>query len=142
MKYIAGSIVSILFVLLGLLHVYWMAGGKKWIELVLPQTGVGEQQAFTPSAGSTFIVALGLFGLASCCMMMIYHHYHGSLPNFLKFIGWGIAVLFMLRAIGEFNYVGFFKRVHHTPFAIHDTLYFSPLCIIIVILMVVLIKGE
>jgi hypothetical protein len=33
------------------------------------------------------------------------------------------------RAIGEFKYVGFFKRVRGSRFARRDTLLYSPLCL-------------
>ena len=38
------------------------------------------------------------------------------------------GVVFLLRAVGEFRYVGFFKRRHGTRFATLDTWLFSPLC--------------
>jgi hypothetical protein len=44
---------------------------------------------------------------------------------------WSISVLFFLRAIGEFRYVGFFKSVTATTFAHWDTWAFSPLCLFI-----------
>ena len=52
------------------------------------------------------------------------------LPNALVRIGiWVLAVVLLLRAIGDFRYVGFFKRVRGTPFAELDTRFFSPLCL-------------
>jgi hypothetical protein len=44
---------------------------------------------------------------------------------------WGIPIVFMLRAIGDFKYIGFFKQVKGTGFASLDTLFFSPLCLFI-----------
>jgi hypothetical protein len=35
--------------------------------------------------------------------------------------------MFALRTIGEFRYVGLFKRVHSTPFARWDSRLFTPL---------------
>lgn len=43
--------------------------------------------------------------------------------------GWLIAIIFLLRAMGDFNYVGFFKKVRETDFAINDSKYYSPLCL-------------
>ncbi|MEM6843120.1 MAG: DUF3995 domain-containing protein [Bacteroidota bacterium] len=40
-----------------------------------------------------------------------------------------LFVIFILRALGEFNYVGFFKRVKNTEFARADSRIFSPLCL-------------
>ena len=42
-----------------------------------------------------------------------------------------LGVVFIARAVGEFNLVGFFKRVRGTTFARWDTRVFSPLCIIL-----------
>jgi hypothetical protein len=38
------------------------------------------------------------------------------------------VAVFGLRAIGDFRYLGFFKRVTGTRFARADTLIYSPLC--------------
>ncbi|EGD05771.1 hypothetical protein B1M_04736, partial [Burkholderia sp. TJI49] len=46
-------------------------------------------------------------------------------------IGFAIAVLaliFAVRAVGDFRYVGFFKRIRGSRFARMDTLCYSPLC--------------
>jgi hypothetical protein len=45
-----------------------------------------------------------------------------------------IAVVLLLRAIGDFRFVGFFKTVKDTRFAVNDTYIFSPLCLILAIL--------
>ena len=42
-----------------------------------------------------------------------------------------LSIIFTIRAIGEFNAVGFFKKIRDTEFAIYDTKYFSPLCLIL-----------
>ncbi|WP_281635816.1 DUF3995 domain-containing protein [Flavobacterium marginilacus] len=43
-----------------------------------------------------------------------------------------------MRAIGDFNYVGFFKKIKLAKFGKNDTKYFSPLCLIIGILTLIL----
>jgi hypothetical protein len=40
---------------------------------------------------------------------------------------WLTAAVFALRAIGDFRYVGFFKRIRDSRFARIDTLAYSPL---------------
>ena len=42
-----------------------------------------------------------------------------------------LAGIFILRAIGDFKYVGFFKKVKNTPFAKLDSKFYSPLCLLI-----------
>ena len=64
-----------------------------------------------------------------------------SLPEWIiKYGSWIIPVLFLLRAVGEFKYVGFFKRVKKTEFAKWDTKLFSPLCLAIAIIGI-LVNG-
>ena len=50
-------------------------------------------------------------------------------PSWVPRFGiWVLAAVFALRAIGDFRYIGIFKRVRGTRFARNDSLYFSPLC--------------
>ena len=49
----------------------------------------------------------------------------------MQYTGWIISILFFIRAIGDFKYVGFFKKVKQTTFGEMDTTYFSPLCLVI-----------
>ncbi|WP_241675049.1 DUF3995 domain-containing protein [Paenibacillus luteus] len=51
-------------------------------------------------------------------------------PSWLaNFGGWTLAVVFLIRSVGEFNTVGLFKRIRKTPFARMDTFVYSPLCL-------------
>ena len=53
-------------------------------------------------------------------------------PSWIFYSGtWVISLLFLLRTIGDFRYVGFFKSVTDTNFARWDTILFSPLCLFI-----------
>ena len=42
-----------------------------------------------------------------------------------------LALGLLARAVGEFRYVGFFKRVRGSRFARMDTLVYSPLCLLL-----------
>jgi hypothetical protein len=44
-----------------------------------------------------------------------------------------LALGLLARAIGEFKYVGFFKRVRDSKFARLDTLLYSPLCLLLAV---------
>ena len=44
---------------------------------------------------------------------------------------WTLAVVMIARAIGDFRYVGFFKRVRGTTFATLDTKFFSPIVLVL-----------
>ncbi|KRE83053.1 hypothetical protein ASG89_13045 [Paenibacillus sp. Soil766] len=43
------------------------------------------------------------------------------------------ATFLVLRAIGDFKYLGFFKKVKHTSFSYYDTRFYSPLCLFLAI---------
>ncbi|WP_366946859.1 DUF3995 domain-containing protein [Desulfosporosinus nitroreducens] len=43
----------------------------------------------------------------------------------------GICFIFLLRAIGNFKTIGFFKKRTGTKFSLWDTFLFSPLCLIV-----------
>lgn len=124
------SINTILFVLLAFLHFYWTFGGTKWYYDVLPTSSNGLHR-FNPSLVASFIVSFGLMVLALITV--------GNLGFFDRFInrklfrygGLIISTLFVLRAIGDFKFIGFFKNVKGTRFAINDTQIFSPLCLLI-----------
>jgi len=61
------------------------------------------------------------------------------LPNWLSHYGlWAITTIFLIRAIGEFKYIGFFKKIKTTTFGQMDTKFYSPLCLIISFLGVIL----
>jgi hypothetical protein len=47
---------------------------------------------------------------------------------------WGLALVFMLRAVGNLRTFGFFKNITGTPFARWDTWLYSPLCLLIALL--------
>ena len=55
---------------------------------------------------------------------------------------WIIASVFILRAIGEFNYVGFLKKIKHTKFGQNDTKLYSPLCLTIGILIIIIALNK
>ncbi|WP_369124978.1 DUF3995 domain-containing protein [Enterobacter asburiae] len=48
---------------------------------------------------------------------------------FYRIGNWVVVVLFLLRAVGDFKIVGFFKKIRRTEFSKYDSLYYSPLCL-------------
>lgn len=125
------SLNALIFILLGILHFYWLAGGKWGMNSVIPTKEKASDILFAPSAFATGIVAIGLllFGLIELGNTNIFSNWIA-----LKYFRWGnlfIAFIFLARAIGDFKYVGFFKRTRNTAFARNDTRYYSPLCLFI-----------
>jgi hypothetical protein len=123
-------LLTLIFTSLGLIHFYWLFGGKWGVSKVIPTKDDGGN-TFSPPQLATFIVGFGLL-----LMGLLYLLKSGlievQLPDFVLNYGlWIIPSIFILRAIGEFHYVGFFKKIKHTEFAKADSLLFSPLCMII-----------
>jgi hypothetical protein len=117
---------------LSLIHIYWAFGGKLGKAQAVPN--VDGSEAFRPSTFSTLAVA---FGLLIAMLVSL-----GSVGMFGDFIppltyAWlmlAIALLFLLRAIGDFGLVGFFKKPSDSPFAYWDTRLYSPLCVLVTLL--------
>jgi|SRR5690606_36707513 len=114
------------------LHLYWIIGGSEGMDATIPTDSNGRRK-FRPGRGITFVVVLGLllFGLWN-----------------LSFAGWlqiqlsplltrygilFIGLIFLMRAIGDFRYIGFTKRQRQTRFARLDTSYYTPLCLMLAV---------
>jgi hypothetical protein len=119
---------------MALFHIYWAFGGKVLLDKALPtKDGV---QLLNPSKALTFLVGVVLLGFASVSYLLYFWMDNSEL---VVYLGWIIAVLFFVRAIGEFHIVGFFKKIKDTPFAEYDTKYFSPLCLFLSIVFALLL---
>lgn len=121
---------AILLVISGL-HVYWAMGGNGGLRVSVPEQNGG--RAFQPGRVATLVVAL-LFGAMALFFLYKIGHLSGLdpfVPKWLSRYGlWVLAVVFGLRAIGDFRYVGFTKQVRSTRFAQLDTYLYSPLCLL------------
>lgn len=126
---ILGILLAVIFAILSLFHLYWAAGGRFGGSAVIPT--VGGESLFKPSPLATILVAAAL-----CAAMLVVlgrlKMWGAFVPGWIFYSGtWVISLLFLLRAIGDFRYVGFFKSVTDTNFAYWDTILFSPLCLLI-----------
>lgn len=130
-------ILFLIFLLLSVLHGYWGFGGKWAGDAVVP-TKDSNTRPNMPGPLPTFAVAFSLLGfgffvLAKSEWITI------GLPAWVSQYGlWAIAGIFIIRAIGEFKYVGLFKKVKHTEFGKNDTKLYTPLCLAIGVLTIVL----
>lgn len=138
MTTIIAIILLIIFLFISFIHFYWAFGGKWASESVLPTKNDSATKVLTPTIVPTLIVAFGLLGFGLFILRM-----SGLLafetPQWLYKYGlWIIASIFIVRAIGDFNYVGFFKKIKQTKFGKNDTKFYSPLCLAIGILTLIL----
>ncbi len=129
---ILGGLLAIIFAILSLLHINWAFDGISNSEMVIPS--VSGEPLFEPSKFTTLLVATALL-IAMLVILGQIGWVGVSIPKWIFQWGtWAVSVLFFLRAIGEFNLVGFFKKVRNTKFAYWDTRFFSPLCLFIAVI--------
>lgn len=121
----------IIFVAIACIHIYWALGGKKGITQVIPQLEKGEA-VFSPGPIATLSVAIGLLGFALVHFIALEVLWSTAFP-YTKAALYGIAAIFGLRGIGDFKYVGLFKKIKGNDFAKNDSLYYTPICWLIVI---------
>lgn len=127
---ILSIILFVIFTILGSFHLYWFLGGIWGLEKVIPSKSEKASTISIPKFATLIVSAtlflFGVFYLIKSELIIV------AMPNGIaNYIYWFIPSVFILRAIGEFNYVGFFKKIKNTEFAKADTKLFSPLCLII-----------
>ena len=131
MNTLLARIVCSVFVVLALWH-FGMA--------CLPPSGQGGavpsaegKPLFVPSRKATVAVGIVLLLFAGLVAATAGIFPLGLPPVALSWLSYALAVGLLARAVGEFKYVGFFKRVRGSKFAKLDSLVYSPLCLLLAI---------
>lgn len=118
----------IIFIILSVIHFNWVLGGQFGLSVALPTNSDGEM-LMKPSRLATFIVGIGLLVFAFFYLLQT-DYFNLNFPSWIfKYGNWIIPSIFILRAIGDFKYVGFFRKIKETEFAKWDAKLFSPLCL-------------
>lgn len=125
---IPALILSLVFLALCGLHISWVLAERPRMRGFVPT--VDDAPVFEPTPATTLVVAALLAGAAVVSL------WRGGWPSvgpwWVPGYGiWIIAAVFAARAVGDFRYAGFFKRVRDTDFARNDSLVFTPLCVVI-----------
>lgn len=129
MIFFLAVLVSLCLVVIGLVHVYWILGGKTGVAAAIPTKD--NIPLFKPSTTGTAFVAI-LLWLASVMLLIQASVVHVSIPEWIaRWFCWGMVVAFYGRVIGEFHWVGIFKKYKHSTFAKYDTRLFIPLCFLL-----------
>ncbi len=115
---------ALIFLAIAGFHYYWALGGRYGISAALPEIEHSGRKVFIPGKLATALVATLFLAVAFLFARL------WPMPAVAYHTGyWAIAGITLLRACGDFNYVGFFKKKRHTVFARYDSRYFSPLCL-------------
>lgn len=112
------------------IHFYWALGGKWGANAVLPQIN-SQKRVFTPLPIATFAVAIPFLQISLIFAQAAGWFYFEILGQYISNLLFILIAVFAIRAIGDFKYVGFFKKIKNTEFAINDTKYFTPLCVFV-----------
>lgn len=119
---------ALIFTAISGFHFYWAMGGKVGFDVVLPSNTEGVK-SLNPSKLITVITACVFLSIAIFYLRHVEIIYF-PMNNTLDFYGLiMLAIVLIIRAIGDFKYVGFFKTIKNTPFARYDTKYYAPLCL-------------
>lgn len=132
MKIVLAFILTIIFIFLSLLHGYWALGGNWAIEKTVPERYLDN---FLPNKNNakfvfaTFVVAAGLMIMA---LMVAGYVGKINLPIGKDLLRIGliiVALIFLVRSIGNFKDVGFSKKNKSGEFGYWDSKLYSPLCL-------------
>lgn len=124
-----GIINAIILLIISAIHLYWVAGGRQGLNAAVPHHN--GSALFRPGIVATLAVAIllacaALFYLVKVAVLTI------DLPPVIdRFGAWFLGVVFLFRAIGDFRYVGFFKKIKDSQFADLDSKFYSPLCVLL-----------
>lgn len=114
------------------LHVFWAVGGR-WGGAAAVPTRAGGAPTFVPSAAATLAVAAAL-AVAAYVVLVRGGVARPVGPRWWYAAGaWGLVIVFAARVVGDFRYVGLFKRVRDTPFAVRDDRLYVPLCAVLAV---------
>jgi Protein of unknown function (DUF3995) len=111
-------------------HVYWVIGGKRGKQQAIPERD--GMALFTPTpvqtlaAGSVIAAAAALYAAVGLNWPLA-----GVPQSWVAFAVGAAGLVFVARAIGDFNHVGVFNRGGAAAFAKADRLVYSPLCFLL-----------
>ncbi|WP_299775546.1 DUF3995 domain-containing protein [uncultured Pseudoteredinibacter sp.] len=124
---VVAILVAVIMLLVSLFHFYWAFGGEYGLQSSGPVMEEGVE--FKPPAAVIFVVACLLAGLAVLSLQLVWPWQ--PIKEYIAYVGYLISFVFIVRSIGDFKYVGFFKKVYNSDFANLDTKYFSPLILLL-----------
>jgi hypothetical protein len=136
---IPAVLASSILCLLAVIHLYWAAGGAMGKDAAVPS--LNGEPVLSPSACATAMVGVGVFGVAMVVIVTAIGLPARIFEMPLRIGTSLIGLVFAARAIGDFRYVGFCKRIRNSAFARRDTYAYSPLCLLLAVLICAVAIG-
>ncbi len=117
---------------ISLLHFYWVFGGTWAADAVVPTQPTG-QKVFSPGKAATVIVAFSLilFVIITVANLGLFNNLINK--GYIHYATNTIGIIFTIRAIGDFKFVGLTKRIKNTRFGKNDTKIYTPLCLVLAV---------
>ncbi|MBT2663237.1 DUF3995 domain-containing protein [Bacillus sp. ISL-45] len=123
------AITSLIFVFIGMLHFFWAFGGSWGVNSALPTRDDSKLPVLQPRMLGTLFIGFLCFFASVLLLVQIDWFIAIKSSPLTKWLCIAGGLVFLLRAIGEGKYIGFFKKIKHTRFAKRDTAFYSPLCV-------------
>ena len=121
-------VACLILALLGGIHLYWALGGRVSRDGAIPS--VNGKALLAPTPAVTALVGIALFAMSGLVGATAGLFITPIPPGVLRVATGLLALVFF----GRGSYVGFFKRVKGSLFAIRDTYVYSPLCMVLAVL--------
>jgi hypothetical protein len=126
-----GLIVTVVFMALALWHFRMALSPAGSMSGAVPSES--GKPLFVPSAKATLAIGVVLVVFAVLVAATSGLINVGLPVRVLSWSSYALALGLLARTVGEFKYVGFFKRVRGSRFARLDTLVYSPLCLLLAV---------
>lgn len=123
--------------LIAFMHFYWSFGGSYGLQSVIPV----QKEEYAPKLPSPFVTAIVAIIFLLCALPFLQKTgcIYVCSERFSDLGILVISICFLIRAIGEFKYVGFFKKITDTTFARNDTRLYSPFCLVFSVLGLIIL---
>jgi Protein of unknown function (DUF3995) len=119
------------FVAIAMSHFYMALSPRPGVSAAVPS--MEGKPLFVPSRKATLAVGVVLLLFAGLVVATAGLISVGLPLVALSWLSYALSLGLLARAVGEFKYVGFFKRVRGSRFATLDTLAYSPLCLLLAV---------
>ena len=139
MKSLKPAILILVFFVLARIHFSWALGSSWGFMAALPINANGDL-LLQPTVMDCAIVGVGLLAFGIFYILQTHWVTNPLSDKANRIIGWTIPSIFLLRAVGEFKYIGIFKPPMDTAFAQADFFFYSPLCLLIALLGFLIIR--